>query len=31
MTSAARQFGGTFERNFTPDGLIVTIELPAGD
>ena len=25
MTSAARQFGGTFERNFTPDGLIVTI------
>ena len=31
MTSAARQFGGTFERNFTPDGLIVMIELPAGD
>ncbi|MEP3145008.1 MULTISPECIES: sensor histidine kinase [Qipengyuania] len=31
MTSAARQFGGTFERKFTPDGLIVTIELPAGD
>ena len=31
MTSAARQFGGTFERNFPPDGLIVTIELPAGD
>ena len=31
MTSAARQFGGTFERDFTPDGLIVTIELPAGD
>ena len=30
MTSAARQFGGTFERKFTPDGLIVTIELPAG-
>ncbi|WP_341859046.1 CHASE3 domain-containing protein [Qipengyuania sp. GPGPB31] len=31
MTSAARQFGGTFERKFTPDGLVVTIELPAGD
>ncbi len=31
MTSAARQFGGTFERKFPPDGLIVTIELPAGD
>ena len=31
MTSAARQFGGTFERDFTRDGLRVSIELPAGD
>ena len=31
MTSAARQFGGTFDRSFTQDGLQVTIELPAGD
>ncbi|WP_421993220.1 sensor histidine kinase [Qipengyuania sp.] len=31
MTSAARQFGGSFDRSFTQDGLQVTIELPAGD
>ena len=31
MTSAARQFGGNFERSFTTDGLQVTIELPAGE
>lgn len=31
MTSAARQFGGSFERSFTKDGLLVTIELPVGD
>ncbi|MBX7481544.1 sensor histidine kinase [Qipengyuania qiaonensis] len=29
MASAARQFGGSFERNFTKDGLHVSIELPA--
>lgn len=28
MNSAARQFGGTVERDFTKDGLIVTIDLP---
>lgn len=31
MTSAARQFGGTFERNFTKDGLQVSIVLPVAD
>lgn len=31
MTSAARQFGGRFERDFTRDGLRVSIELPVGD
>ena len=31
MTSAARQFGGTFERNFTRDGLQVSIVLPVTD
>ena len=31
MTSAARQFGGTFERDFDADGLTVTIVLPVGD
>ena len=31
MTSAARQFGGTFERNFTKDGLQVSIVLPVTD
>ncbi|MEZ5681335.1 MAG: CHASE3 domain-containing protein [Erythrobacter sp.] len=28
MTSAARQFGGTLERDFTSDGLVVRIDLP---
>ena len=28
MESAARQFGGSVEREFTPDGLVVTIDLP---
>ena len=28
MDSAARQFGGTVSRDFTPDGLVVTINLP---
>lgn len=28
MDSAARQFGGTVEREFTSDGLVVTIQLP---
>ena len=28
MDSAARQFGGTVSRDFTPDGLVVTIDLP---
>ena len=28
MESAARQFGGTVTRDFTPDGLVVTIDLP---
>ena len=28
MESAARQFGGSVERDFTADGLIVTILLP---
>lgn len=28
MESAARQFGGTVLRDFTPDGLVVTIDLP---
>ena len=28
MESAARQFGGTISRDFTPDGLVVTIDLP---
>ena len=31
MASAARQFGGTFERDFDADGLTVTIVLPVGD
>ncbi len=31
MTSAARQFGGTFERDFTKDGLQVSIELPTDE
>lgn len=31
MTSASRQFGGSLERSFTKDGLLVSIELPAGD
>ena len=31
MTSAARQFGGTFERDFDAEGLTVTIVLPVGD
>lgn len=31
MTSAARQFGGSFERSFTRDGMVVTIEMPAGE
>lgn len=31
MTSAARQFGGSFERDFTRNGLRVSIELPAGE
>jgi two-component sensor histidine kinase len=31
MTSAARQFGGTFDRSFADDGLQVTIELPTDD
>lgn len=28
MTSAARQFGGSVERDFTPEGLLVRITLP---
>lgn len=28
MDSAARQFGGSVTRDFTPDGLVVTIDLP---
>ncbi|MBX7541312.1 sensor histidine kinase [Qipengyuania sphaerica] len=28
MESAARQFGGSVSREFTPDGLVVTIDLP---
>ncbi len=28
MESAARQFGGSVSRDFTPDGLVVTIDLP---
>ncbi|MGE5952874.1 MAG: sensor histidine kinase, partial [Qipengyuania vulgaris] len=28
MESAARQFGGTVTRDFTPDGLVVVIDLP---
>ena len=31
MTSAARQFGGTFDRSFADDGLQVTIKLPTDD
>lgn len=31
MTSAARQFGGSFERSFTGEGLEVSIDLPASD
>lgn len=31
MTSAARQFGGSVEREFGKDGLVVTIELPYSD
>lgn len=31
MNSASRQFGGTVERNFTPDGLVVTLDLPADE
>lgn len=30
MTSASRQFGGTIERDFLPDGLLVRIDLPLG-
>ena len=30
MTSASRQFGGTLERDFTSDGLVVRIDLPLG-
>ena len=31
MTSASRQFGGTIEREFLPEGVRVTIELPVED
>ena len=31
MNSAARQFGGSVTRDFTPDGLVVTIDLPADE
>jgi two-component sensor histidine kinase len=31
MDSAARQFGGSVTRDYTPDGLVVTIDLPAVD
>ena len=31
MDSAARQFGGTVTRDFAPDGLVVTIEIPDPD
>ncbi len=31
MTSAARQFGGSFERRFTRDGMTVCIAMPAED
>ncbi|MDG6079117.1 histidine kinase [Erythrobacter litoralis] len=31
MTSAARQFGGTVERQFGPDGIEVVIEIPTSE
>ena len=31
MTSASRQFGGSIEREFLPEGVCVTIELPVQD
>ena len=31
MTSASRQFGGSLEREFTPDGLVVRIDLPLAE
>ncbi len=31
MNSAARQFSGSVTRDFTPDGLVVTIDLPADE
>ncbi|WP_369026655.1 sensor histidine kinase [Qipengyuania sp. RANM35] len=31
MTSAARQFGGSIEREFGRDGIVVRIDLPLGD
>ena len=31
MTSASRQFGGSIEREFLPDGVRVTIEMPVQD
>ena len=31
MTSASRQFGGTLEREFTSDGLVVRIDLPLAE
>jgi two-component sensor histidine kinase/CHASE3 domain sensor protein len=31
MDSAARQFGGTITRDFAPDGLVVTIDLPLAE
>jgi len=31
MDSAARQFDGSVTRDFTPDGLVVTIELPLAE
>ncbi|WP_324829156.1 sensor histidine kinase [Qipengyuania zhejiangensis] len=31
MNSAARQFGGSVDRDFAPEGLIVTIDLPVED
>ena len=31
MTSASRQFGGSIEREFLPEGVQVTIELPIRD
>lgn len=31
MTSTARQLGGSIEREFAPDGAVVTIRFPSGD